>query len=106
MGGEQTCFIHEAQRGTITLEAFITEQGSVKLALPKAFPGLKTLNSPPKKLGRLGNRSFTLQWLVFGVICFNPKKVCGAPAGSDKVILSVVEKCQSSVQDPRLSDWD
>lgn len=55
---------HEAQRGTITLEAFITEQGSVKLALPKAFPGLKTLNSPPKKLGRLGNRSFTLQWNI------------------------------------------
>lgn len=48
----------------------------------------------------------SLQWLVFGVICFNPKKVCGAPAGSDKAILSVVEKCQSSVQDPRLSDWE
>lgn len=47
-----------------TLEAFISEQGSVQPALPKAFPGLKTLNSPPKKLSRLGNHSFTLQGYI------------------------------------------
>lgn len=44
--------------------------------------------------------------LVFGVICFNPEKVCGAPAKCNRMILSVAEKCQSSVQDPGLSDWE
>lgn len=44
----------------------------------------------------------SVHWLVFEVICFNPKKVCGAPAGSNKAILVASEKCQSSVQDPRL----
>lgn len=48
----------------------------------------------------------SVQWLIFGVICFNPKKVCEAPAGSDKAILAVAEKCQSSVQDPRLYYWE
>lgn len=48
----------------------------------------------------------SLQWHVYGVICFNPEKVCGGPAGSDKMILSVAEKCQSSVQDPSLSNWE
>jgi len=48
----------------------------------------------------------SVQWLVFRVICLNPKKGCEAPAGSDKEILAAAEKCQSSVQDSRLYYWE
>lgn len=44
-----------------TLEAFISEQGSVPGVTSL---GLKTLNAPPKKLGRLGNHSFTPQGYI------------------------------------------
>lgn len=47
VGGEQTCVVHMRLKEALPWKHLL--QGSVQPALPKALPGLKTLNSLPKK---------------------------------------------------------
>lgn len=64
---EQTCVPHIWPKPALLRGNHLADirfRGLSTVGPAQSFPSLKPLNSPPKRLGRLGNNSFTLQQYI------------------------------------------